>query len=114
MSSAAPDPLRVLIANERKERLKTTTGLVAAMGHHVIARSLEVSEVAAATAEAMPDVALVGLGESSEHALDLISQIVQEAACPVIVIIHAPDPWFINEAAKIGRASCRERVSDTV
>jgi hypothetical protein len=41
------------------------------MGHHVIARSLEISEVAAATAEAMPDVALVGLGESSEHALDL-------------------------------------------
>jgi pyruvate carboxylase len=50
----------------------------------VIARSLEVSEVAAATAEAMPDLALVGLGDSSEHALELISQIVQEAACPVI------------------------------
>ena len=32
------------------------------MGHHVIARSLEVSRVAAATAETMPDVALVGLG----------------------------------------------------
>ena len=94
--------LRVLIANERKERLQTTTALVAAMGHHVIARELEVSEVAAATAETMPDVALVGLGESSQHALDLISRIVQEAACPVIAILETKDTDFVNEAAKRG------------
>ncbi|HET7427384.1 MAG TPA: ANTAR domain-containing protein [Gemmatimonadales bacterium] len=72
------------------------------MGHHVIARSLEVSEVAAATAEARPDVALVGVGDSSEHALDLISQIVQEAACPVIAILESKDADFVNEAAKRG------------
>jgi len=102
MSADAHEPLRVLIANERPERLQTTTALVAAMGHDVIARSLEVSDVAAATAEAMPDVALVGLGESSEHALDLISQIVQEAACPVIAILETKDADFINEAAKRG------------
>jgi AmiR/NasT family two-component response regulator len=72
------------------------------MGHEVIARSLEVSEVAAATAETMPDVALVGLGESSQHALDLISRIVQEAACPVIAILETSDPDFVNEAAKRG------------
>ena len=102
MSSEGSEPLRVLIANERKERLQTTTGLVAAMGHHVIARELEVTEVAAATAETMPDVALVGLGESSQHALDLISRIVQEAACPVIAILETKDPEFVNEAAKRG------------
>ena len=102
MTLEAHDPLRVLIANERRERLQTTTGLVATMGHHVIARSLEVSEVAAATAEAMPDVALVGVGESSEHALELISQIVEEAACPVIAILETNDPEFVNEAAKRG------------
>ena len=44
----------------------------------------------------------MGLGENSAHALQLIERIVQEASCPVIVIIHAPDPWFINEAAKRG------------
>ena len=102
MSSEGFEPLRVLIANQRKERLQTTTGLVGAMGHHVIARELEVTEVAAATAETMPDVALVGLGESSEHALDLISQIVQEAACPVIALLESEDPDFVNEAAKRG------------
>ena len=102
MDSRAPHPLRVLIANERKERLQTTTGLVAAMGHEVIARSLEVSQVAGATAETIPDVALVGLGESSQHALELISRIVQEAACPVIAILETNDPDFVNEAAKRG------------
>ena len=102
MSSDPPDPLRVLIANERKDRLTTTTELVAGMGHHVIARGLEVTEVAAATAEAMPDVALVGVGESSEHALELISKIVREAACPVIAILETKDAEFVNEAAKRG------------
>jgi AmiR/NasT family two-component response regulator len=102
MDSRAPEPLRVLIANERKERLQTTTTLVAAMGHEVIARSLEVSQVAAATAETRPDVALVGLGESSQHALDLISRIVQEATCPVIAILETSDPDFVNEAANRG------------
>jgi AmiR/NasT family two-component response regulator len=49
-----------------------------------------------------PDVALVSLGDSSEHALELIGQIVHEAACPVIVLLHARDPVFINEASKRG------------
>jgi AmiR/NasT family two-component response regulator len=44
----------------------------------------------------------VGLGESSQHALELIDQIVREAACPVIVLIHARNPEFIKEASKRG------------
>jgi AmiR/NasT family two-component response regulator len=42
------------------------------------------------------------MGKSSQHALDLIDDIVREAACPVIVLIHAPDPAFVKEAAKRG------------
>jgi response regulator NasT len=95
-------PLRVLIANQRKDRLAVIAEIVASLGHEVIAREIEVGEVGEVTAREHPDVALVGLGESSEHALQLIERIVREAACPVIVIIHAPDPWFINEAAKRG------------
>jgi len=94
--------LRVLIANQREERLQTTTAMVAAMGHEVIARELKVAEVAAATTEALPDVALVGLGDSTQHALDLIARIVQEAACPVVAILESTDPEFVNEAAKRG------------
>ena len=54
------------------------------------------------TTRERPDVALVGLGESSQHALDLIDKIVRAAACPVIVLLHAPDPAFVKEASKRG------------
>ncbi len=94
--------LRVLIANERKDRLALVAPIVAALGHEVIAREIEISDVGAVTARERPDVALVGLGESSDHALGLIEKIVQEAACPVIVLLHAPDPAFVKEASKRG------------
>jgi AmiR/NasT family two-component response regulator len=68
----------------------------------VIAREIEVEEVGPVTARERPDVALVGFGESSEHALALIERIVREAACPVIALIHAPDPGFVREASKRG------------
>jgi len=96
------DHLRVLIANERKDRLALVAAAVVELGHEVIAREIEVDDVAAATARERPDVALVGLGESSQHALELIDQIVREAACPVIVLIHARNPEFIREASKRG------------
>lgn len=94
--------LRVLIANERKDRLALVAPIVAALGHEVIAREIEVADVGAVTARERPDVALVGLGGSSDHALGLIEKIVQEAACPVIVLLHAPDPAFVKEASKRG------------
>ncbi len=72
------------------------------LGHDVIAREIYVKEVGPATARESPDVALVGLGSSSEHALELISEIVREASCPVIAILHADDPAYIHEAAKRG------------
>jgi response regulator NasT len=100
--SSEPQHLRVLIANQRKDRLAQIAQTVASLGHEVIAREIEITDVGRVTARERPDVALVGLGENSEHALVLIERIVREAACPVIVIIHAPDPWFITEAAKRG------------
>ncbi len=102
MSYRETEHLRVLIANERRDRLALVAPIVAALGHEVIAREIEVADVGAVTARERPDVALVGLGESSQHALQLIEQIVHEAACPVIVLIHAPDPDFIKEASKRG------------
>jgi AmiR/NasT family two-component response regulator len=96
------DHLRVLIANERKDRLALVAPIVVALGHEVIAREIEVEDVGNITARERPDVALVGLGESSQHALELIDKIVREATCPVIVLLHAPDPAFVKEASKRG------------
>jgi AmiR/NasT family two-component response regulator len=94
--------LRVLIANERKDRLALVAPIVVALGHEVIAREIEVEDVGTVTARERPDVALVGLGESSQHALELIDKIVREASCPVIVLLHASDPEFVKEASKRG------------
>jgi response regulator NasT len=95
-------PLRILIANERKDRLARIADVVRRLGHEVISRELEVSEVAAATEREHPDLAFVGLGVSGEHALDMISEIVREASCPVIALLEADDPVWVNEAAKRG------------
>ena len=106
MSYRETEHLRVLIANERKDRLALVAPTVANLGHEVIAREIDVKDVGAVTAREQPDVALVGLGTSSEHALALIDRIVKEAACPVILLIHAPDPGFVKEASKRGIFAC--------
>src|SRR5204863_2551763 len=94
--------LRVLIANEKRERLDLLAQVVAGLGHEVIAREIYVKEVGAVTARERPDVALVGLGLHAEHALELISEIVGEASCPVIALLSAKDPAYVHEAAKRG------------
>jgi AmiR/NasT family two-component response regulator len=94
--------LRVLIANEKRDRLEVLANVVIGLGHDVIAREIYVKEVGAVTAREHPDVALVGLGSSSDHALELITEIVREAFCPVIAILHAGDPAYVHEAAKRG------------
>ena len=106
MDPSIPDPsqphLRVLIANQRNDRLAIVAQAVVALGHEVIASEVNVAEVGAVTRREQPDVALVGLGVSSEHALGLIDKIVLEAACPVIVLLTSPDPAFIRAASKRG------------
>jgi len=94
--------LRVLIANEKRERLDILAQVVSRLGHEVIAREIYVKDVGAATERERPDIALVGLGVSSEHALDLISEIIREASCPVIALLSVNDPAYIREAAKRG------------
>jgi response regulator NasT len=94
--------LRVLVANERQDRLVVVAEVIRGLGHDVIAPQIEVTEVGPVTAREQPDVAFVGLGESSQHALELIEQIVHEAACPVVALLHEPDPEFVIEAAKRG------------
>jgi response regulator NasT len=94
--------LRVLIANERRDRLELLAQVVSGLGHEVIARSVDVREVGSVTARERPDVALVGLGLSSDHALTLIAEIVREAHCPVIALLSTKDPAYVREAAKRG------------
>jgi len=89
-----------LIANERRDRLELLARVAAGLAHEVIASEVEVREVAAVPARENPDVALVGLGVSSKHALDLIGEIVREAWCPVIALLTVRDPAYVDEAGR--------------
>lgn len=62
MSSHKTHHLRVLIANERPDRLAIVMPIVASLGHEVIAPTVEVNDVGPVTAKERPDVALVGIG----------------------------------------------------
>jgi hypothetical protein len=57
MSYRETEHLRVLVANERKGRLALVAPIVAALGHEVIAREIDVKDVGAVTARERPDVA---------------------------------------------------------
>src|SRR5438874_1022504 len=94
--------LRVLIANHFSERLDQVAEAVLGLGHEVLARRASLEEVGAATAAEKPDLAIVIVEESSEHALALIGRIVREATSPVIAILDVEDREFIAEAAKRG------------
>ena len=94
--------LRVLIADQLQSRLDEIAGVVDGLGHTVVARVIDVTDIAEATRRERPDVAIVGLGEESKHALDLISEIVRQAACPVIADLETEDRAFIDNAARRG------------
>ena len=109
MAENGIEHLRVLIANERRDRLELLAQVVAGLGHEVIAREIDVKEVGPVTAKEHPDVALVGLGLSSEHALELIGEIVREASCPVIALLAARDPAYVHEARETRRLRLHHR-----
>ena len=94
--------LRVLIANEKRDRRELLAQVVADLGHEAIAPDIDVKEVAEVSAREAPDVALVGLELNSEEALELVSELVREADCPVIALLTAENPAYIHEAAKRG------------
>lgn len=92
----------MLIANERQDRLDAVSQIVTAAGHDVIARLVSIDRAADATREVDPDLALVATGRNADHALELIGEIVEEAACPVIVLLDESDPDFVADAARLG------------
>ena len=98
--------LRVLIANGEPQRLAVLAEVVAGLGHEVIAREVEVAAIAATIAREGPDIALVDVGTSWQHALDLIERIVQESICPVIALLPADDAEYVREAAERGVFAC--------
>jgi response regulator NasT len=94
--------LQVLIANERDDRLERISAIVEGLGHEIVARGLDIGDVGPLSRSTGAEIALVGLGLDGEHALEQISAIVHEAACPVIALLDAKDPSYVHQAAKRG------------
>ena len=94
--------LRVLVADESKAALEPVGEALEQLGHEVIALAVELAETARAIHEHGPDLAIVALHEDREHALELISEIVDEATCPVCLLAADPSRDFLSAAARRG------------
>ena len=97
-----PLTLRVLVADERRGPLDRMAEVARSRGHDVVALELGAEEAARAIREQAPELAIVGLHEDEEHALELVEQIVDEGICPVIVQTNGDDPEFAARAAARG------------
>jgi response regulator NasT len=102
MDTESVPHLRVLVSDGPGVRLDEVTSSVAGLGHDVTARESFPARRCRYHRGRAPDVALVIVHEGTADALQLIDQIVHEAACPVIALPDVVDRGFINEAAKRG------------
>jgi AmiR/NasT family two-component response regulator len=102
MADGEPHHLKILVADERQKYLEPVSAAVADLGHEVIAHEVSIAKVGAATEEHRPDIAIVALHEDTEHALHLISEIVDEAVCPVIALADDASREFVAAAADRG------------
>jgi response regulator NasT len=92
----------VLVADEEHGPLEQMAAVARSLGHDVVAVELAASGAARAIRERSPELAIVGLHQDEEHALELVEQIVDEAICPVIVQSNGDDPEFAARAAARG------------
>jgi AmiR/NasT family two-component response regulator len=102
VAEASTGTLRVLVADESREALEPVGDALGELGHEVIALAVEVGETSRAIAEHRPDLAIVALHQDREHALELIGEIVDEAACPVCLLAKHPSRDFLSTAARRG------------
>jgi response regulator NasT len=94
--------LRILVADEDTEALDGISAILRSLGHDVTARATSPEGVTAAVDEEEPHVAMVKLHSDDEHALDLISELIDVADCAVVALLDREDPEFVARAAERG------------
>jgi AmiR/NasT family two-component response regulator len=94
--------LRVLIANEDKEKLDQLATVLEELGHEVAPFVVSVSEAVELIATEDPDLAIVVVHQDDEHALALIAETVEYASGPVIAQTRDGDVDFVARAAERG------------
>jgi AmiR/NasT family two-component response regulator len=94
--------LRVLIANEDKQKLDALAGVLTDLGHEVAPYAVSVSEALEMIATEDPDLAIVVVHQDDEHALALIAETVEYASGPVLAQTRDGDVDFVARAAERG------------
>ncbi len=102
MSQDEPQNLQVLVADEQRKLLEPVGEAVRGLGHEICAEEVDIGKVGPRIQELRPDIAIVALHESSDHAMGLITEIVDEATCPVCLLAPKVDADFLAEAARRG------------
>jgi response regulator NasT len=94
--------LRVLLADEDREKLQQLGDVLTELGHEVTPFVVSVREAAEIIAREDPDLAMVAVHQDDEHALELIGETVEFAAGPVIAQVPDGDTDFVARAAERG------------
>jgi response regulator NasT len=94
--------LRVLLADEDREKLEALGSVLSSLGHEVTPFAVSVHEAAEIIAREDPDLAMVAVHEDDDHALELIGETVEFAAGPVIAQVPGGDTDFVARAAERG------------
>src|SRR4051795_13172195 len=97
--------LRILLANEREEDLRSLGDVLSGLGHAVLPFAVSVAEAAELIAREDPELAFVVLDGDDAHGLALIAETVSYASGPVLVTVReAESPSTIARAADMGIA----------
>jgi len=102
-STTSERSLRILLANESEDDLKTLGDVLDDLGHDVMPFAVSVAEAIELIAREDPEMAFVVIDTDDDHALALISETVEFASGPVLVSVReAKDPALIARAADMG------------
>jgi response regulator NasT len=94
--------LRVLIADEDKDKLQALAAVLEGLGHEVTPYAVSTAEAIELISTEDPDLAIVVVHRDDEHALALIDETVEYAAGPVIAQTRDGDVEFVARAAERG------------
>jgi|SRR5947209_14923 len=102
MDAVGVDQLRIVVADETPQLAAALAERVRGLGHEPLAVETSPGAVADAVERERPDLVIVAVNDSAEHALELLEVLATAAPCAVVAALDHDDADFIAEAAERG------------